>query len=358
MSKTSFTATVVVSLLVGGAAGYGIQTYLAQPGMTAVGATASLVPSAAAQSEASPVVAQLEESEPAESPAAAQPEERQASPEEGALIAIVNGQNLYESDLVSFLQRLPPQVQAQAQMLMPQILEQVVNNELATQAGRKAGLASDSEVLRQMSRVEDLIVGQTFLQREIEAMVTAEKIDAAYQKYLAENPPQRELTARHILLETEEAAKEVIAELDAGADFAELAKERSTGPSGATGGELPPFRKGQMVAEFSDAAFAMEVGSHSKAPVQTQFGYHVILLEGSAMTEPPAKSEVEGELREQLSQEAAEAVVADLREGAQIEVLYGQSDQAPEGEPAPPAEAMPQGGETESAPANNQSGNN
>ena len=252
MSKSSFTAAVVVSLLVGGAAGYGIQTYLAQPGMTAVGATASLVPSAAAQSEESPVVAQLEESQPAESPAAAQPAESQASADEGALIAIVNGQNLYESDLVSFLQRLPPQIQAQAQMLMPQILEQVVNNELATQAGRKAGLASDSEVLRQMSRVEDLIVGQTFLQREIEAMVTAEKIDAAYQKYLAENPPQRELTARHILLETEEAAKEVIAELDAGADFAELAKERSTGPSGATGGELPPFRKGQMVAEFSD----------------------------------------------------------------------------------------------------------
>src|SRR3546814_2354233 len=101
----------------------------------------------------------------------------------------------------------------------------------------------------------------------------------AYQDFLKENPPERQLKARHILVETEEAAKEVIVALDGGADFAELAKERSTGPSGTSGGELPPFKAGDMVPEFSDAAFAMEVGSHSKAPVKTQFGWHVIRSE-------------------------------------------------------------------------------
>jgi peptidyl-prolyl cis-trans isomerase C len=81
--------------------------------------------------------------------------------------------------------------------------------------------------------------------------VTDEKLEAAYQTFVEENPPQRELQARHILVETEDQAKAVIAELDGGADFATLAKERSTGPSGANGGELPPFQAGQMVPEFS-----------------------------------------------------------------------------------------------------------
>src|SRR3546814_10023766 len=101
-----------------------------------------------------------------------------------------------------------------------------------------------------------------YLQRASDERVTDAQVKTAYQDFLKENPPERQLKARHILVETEEAAKEVIVALDGGADFAELAKERSTGPSGTSGGELPPFKAGDMVPEFSDAAFAMEVGSH------------------------------------------------------------------------------------------------
>jgi peptidyl-prolyl cis-trans isomerase C len=87
----------------------------------------------------------------------------------------------------------------------------------------------------------------------------------------------------------------------------------------------------------------MEVGTYSKEPVKTQFGYHIILLEESSMTEPPAKEAVEGELRDQLSQEAAEAVITELREGAEIEILFGQQQE----------EATPEGGgEADSAPEN------
>lgn len=327
MSKSSSVVAVVVALLVGAAGGYGIQTYLAEPGMVEISGVKISEPEPAAESEESQMAA-----------------EGESTGEEGDPIAIVNGQNLYESDLVAFLQRLPPQLQSQAQLLMPQILEQVVNNELATQAGHNAGLAQDAEVMSQLGKVEDLIVGQTYLQRAIEEQVTDDKLEAAYQKFLEENPPQRELTARHILVETEDEAKAVIADLDGGADFAELAKEKSTGPSGANGGELPPFQEGQMVPEFSDAAFAMEVGTYSKEPVKTQFGYHIILLEESSMTEPPTKEAVEGELRDQLSQEAAEAVITELREGAEIEILFGQQQD----------EATPEGGgEADSAPENN-----
>lgn len=250
------------------------------------------------------------------------------------VIAVVNGTELHESDLSAFIQQLPQQLQAQVQMLMPQILDQLVNNELTTQAGRAADLASDAEVQERLSKIEDLIIGQTYLERAVAEQVTEAELDTAYQAYIEENPPQRQLKARHILVETEEAAQEVIAALDGGADFAELAKEKSTGPSSAQGGELPPFQAGQMVPEFSDAAFAMEVGTYSQEPVKTQFGYHVIKVEESTLGEPPAKAEVEDQLRSQLQQQAAAAVYEQLREGAEIEILFGNP--AAE-EPAAPA---------------------
>ncbi|MEQ8402455.1 MAG: peptidylprolyl isomerase [Roseitalea porphyridii] len=285
-----------------------------------------------------------------------------SEPEASEVIARVNGDELYEIDLIAFIQRLPPQLQSQVQMLMPQILDQLVNNKLTTQAGRAAGLAEDEEVKDQVAKIEDLIVGQVFLQRSIDDRVTDEKIEVAYQDFLKENPPQRELQARHILLATEEEAKAVIAELDGGADFAALAKERSTGPSGAKGGELPPFQAGQMVPEFSDAAFAMEIGSYSAVPVKTQFGFHVILLEDSRLTEPPVKADMEEQLRDQLSQTAAQEVYAALRDGAEIEVLLGQSEAGSAGGEADPAsnemapamqDQTPDGGEVDSAPASN-----
>ncbi|MGF1631673.1 MAG: peptidylprolyl isomerase [Kiloniellaceae bacterium] len=265
---------------------------------------------------------------------------------EGKAIAVVNGQNIYESDLIAFIQQLPPQLQGQVQMLMPQILDQLVNNALTTGAGRAAGLAGDGEVQERVAKIEDLIIGQTYLQRAIDARVSDEALETAYQEFLTENPPQRQLTARHILVETEEQAKEVIAELDGGADFAELAKERSTGPSGPNGGELPPFQAGEMVPAFSEAAFALEVGTYSKEPVHTQFGYHVIKVEDSTLTEPPAKPEIEQELRGALEQEAAAAVYEDLRADAEIEVLLGKpaDDEAPADEV--PADEVP-------APADN-----
>jgi peptidyl-prolyl cis-trans isomerase C len=281
---------------------------------------------------------------------------------EGDVVAVVNGKNINESDLVAFIQQLPPQVQSQVQLLMPQILDQLVNNALTTEAGRDAGLAGDEVVQQRVAKIEDLIIGQTYLQRQLDERVTDDKLDAAYQEYLTENPPQRQLKARHILVETEEEAKEVIAALDGGADFAELAKERSTGPSGASGGELPPFKEGEMVPAFSDAAFAMEVGTHSEEPVETQFGFHVIKLEDSTLSEPPAKSELESQLRDQLAQKAVEEIYAELREGAEIDILLGKpkaeevapmdgGGEAPAAQEPAPEPAPESGGD--GAPANN-----
>jgi len=350
MKKKSFPVALIGGALVGAAVVVVVQLLWAPIKTAQMPADSQMMPAAEAPAmPAAEPAATTAESSPA--PAAAGEEKAAEDDDRGDVVAVVNDQNIYEADLVAFVQSLPPQLQAQVQMLMPQILDQLVNNALSTEAGRAAGLAGDAEVKRRVAKIEDLIVGQTYLQRAIEARVTDEKIDAAYQAYLEENPPQRELKARHILVATKEEAEAVIAELDGGADFAEVAKARSTGPSGVNGGELPPFQAGQMVPAFSDAAFALEVGSYSKVPVETQFGFHVILVEASDMVEPPAKAEVEAQLRDQLSQEAVGEVHTQLREGAKIEILLGQTPA--EAAPGMTPDATPQGGEADPAPANN-----
>src|SRR5690606_21794865 len=114
---------------------------------------------------------------------------------------------------------------------------------------------------------------------------------------IAALPTQEEVNARHILVKTEDEAKAIISELDAGKDFAELAKAKSEDSNKSDGGDLGWFTKGRMVPEFEEAAFALEKGAYTKAPVKSQFGYHVIKLEDRRDVQPPAFEQVEPQIR-------------------------------------------------------------
>ncbi len=160
--------------------------------------------------------------------------------------------------------------------------------------------------------------------------VTDEALKDQYEAFLEANPPQPEVSARHILLKEEAEAKAAIVALDGGADFAELARERSTGPSGPNGGDLGFFTKEQMVPEFAEVAFAMEPGSHSEEPVQTQFGWHVIKVEARRDSQPPAFEEMADQLRDEASRAAVTEVLSGLREAAAVEIV----------DPLPPSGAL------------------
>ena len=153
---------------------------------------------------------------------------------------------------------------------------------------------------------------------------------------MEDNPPRDEVKARHILVEEEEQAREIIAELDGGADFAELAEEHSTDPSAeGRGGDLGFFTRDRMVAPFAEAAFAMEPGTHSAEPVETQFGWHVILVEERREGTAPEREAVEGQLQEIIAAEVIEDTRTELRETAEIEMnTFGGGAQAPEAPPA------------------------
>lgn len=262
--------------------------------------------------------------------------------EDDPVVARVGGEDILQSEVLALAQNLPPQQQAQIALIFPALVEQMIDLKLVGQAGRKAGLADDAEVRERVMRAESQIISQVYVLREIEAQVTDDKVRAEYDKFVQDNPPQTEVRARHILVAEEEQAKNLIVELDGGADFAALAAEHSTGPSGAQGGDLGFFGEGQMVPEFSDAAFSMEAGQHSKEPVKTQFGWHVIKVEETRLAEQPAFEDMQEELRSELSRGAYQDILSKLREGAEIEIV------SPAGSEATPEESAPAEGETQS----------
>lgn len=240
---------------------------------------------------------------------------------EDPVVARVDGTEIRRSEVLESARELPAQYQAQLQQIFPALVQRLVDFRLLSKAAEADGLAGDAEVERRVALARKNAMRDVYIERQIEKAVTDEALAAQYKIYLEANPPADEVRARHILLEDEVAARAVITELDGGADFAALARERSTGPSSAQGGDLGFFTKDQMVPEFAQAAFAMESGKHSVDPVQTQFGWHVIKVEERRSGQAAAFEEIEDQLRDELSRSAVDDILAGLREGSEVEIL-------------------------------------
>jgi peptidyl-prolyl cis-trans isomerase C len=203
------------------------------------------------------------------------------------------------------------------------------------------GLDQDEEFQDRMAFIRESLLQEAYVANRIESEMTDERLRADYEKMIAESPPAEEVRARHILLESEADAKAVIAEIAGGADFAETAKAKSTGPSGPNGGDLSFFKREQMVKPFADAAFAMQPGEVSKEPVQTQFGWHVIKVEERRTSEPPSFEESVEELRNQGAQQIVAALIEQLRGETAVQT-FGMEDEED-------TEAMPEGDEEKKA---------
>ena len=174
-----------------------------------------------------------------------------------------------------------------------------------------------------------------YFQSKIQPVVTEEKMKARFDAEMAGAKPEQKVSARHILVKTEEEAKAIIKELESGADFAELAKSNSTGPSGPKGGDLGEFGKGQMVPAFEAAAFALEPGAFTKSPVQTQFGFHVIKVEKRIDQPLPTFEQSKNQLQQLLLTEAYTESVKSGREKLGVK-LAGRKPEAARSEVGPP----------------------
>ncbi len=257
--------------------------------------------------------------------------------EDDPVVAIVGDTEFRLSELEESYLELPEQFrQMPMEAIYDPLLDRLIDGHLLLRAAEAANLADDPEVEAAIERARADVMRQTMIERAVEDATDDEAMAAAYAELQADPDfAVEQVTARHILVATEEEALEVIAELDGGAVFAELARERSTDPAAANGGELGTFRRGAMVPPFESAAFALEPGSYSTEPVATQFGFHVILVEAKEAIEPTF-AEMENQLRGELTRSAIETLLEDVREGAEVRRFQMDGTEATDGSESAP----------------------
>lgn len=243
--------------------------------------------------------------------AAAQAQE-QATAE--TVLATVNGEAITAGHLLLMRGQLPEQYQSLPDEslfdgLLDQAIQQALLSQQVEEMGRAAELSLENDARAIRANIE--------IQRLIAEAVTPEVLQAAYEERFANAEPSREYNAAHILVDSEEEAAALKVQADAGTDFAQLARQNSTGPSGPNGGDLGWFGAGMMVPAFETAVVGMEPGQVSN-PVQTQFGWHVIKLGETRLQDAPPLSEVEGELISDIQQQAISARLNEIEATADV----------------------------------------
>lgn len=237
------------------------------------------------------------------------------------IVAKVNGQEIHKSELDAAYQQLPEQYrQMPMEMLYDPLLQRVIDAKLLTAKAEQEKIEDEPATKAALEHAREAVLRDQLLQQAIDKGTTDEALHKAYDE--AKKAPDfavEEVHAKHILLANEEDALAVIAQLDQGANFDELAKSKSKDPSAQqNSGDLGFFKKEAMVPEFSAAAFAMEPGTYSKKPVKSQFGWHVIEVVEKRTTTPTFE-EMEPQLREDVARQIVTAVLEDARKGADIE---------------------------------------
>ena len=225
-----------------------------------------------------------------------------------------NDVSLVEDELMAVYGQLPEEQRFQT------LVGYMVNRILASEAAKKAGLENDADVAKIKAFMERKALQDVYIAKMLMERVREEDVTAYYDKEIKNGPVEEEVRARHILLDNREAADAVVADLENGADFAALAKERSKGPSGPSGGDLGYFSKQSMVPAFSDAAFKLAAGETSP-PVQTQFGWHVIRVEDRRNLPVPPLDQVRDQIYQLLISEAQRDIYDEMRAKASVDLV-------------------------------------
>jgi peptidyl-prolyl cis-trans isomerase C len=280
-----------------------------------LGAAATL--SALVLSVTAPAGAALAQAAPPETPATAPAATDKAA---DPVVARVGDQTIHLSDLRSAAATLPANLRSMPeQVLYPMLLDRLIDQEALAAEAQRTGLDKDPEVQRQVRVAERAALQRALLLKDVQPLITDEAVHARYEKDIAGKPGPEEVHAKHILVDSEAQAKDIIAQLKAGADFDTLAKKYSKDTGAGQGGDLGFFKKDDMVPEFAAVAFDLQPGQFTQTPVHTQFGWHVIKVLERRQDKPPTFDAAKDELRQRMAQEAAEKVVAEARTGVTIQ---------------------------------------
>jgi peptidyl-prolyl cis-trans isomerase C len=255
-----------------------------------------------------------------ETPPAAEAPAKPVDP--AAVVATVNDKPITEADLTIAESDLDQQFsRLPADQRRAAALSAIIEIRLLAAEAEAKGLDKDPDFQRRMQFLKDRALHSQVVEQEVSKAITDDQIRARYDKEMAETPPVNEVHARHILVKTKEEAEAIIKQLDGGAKFEDIAKEKSSDAgSGANGGDLGYFGPGQMVPEFEKAAFALDVGKYTEQPVQSQFGWHIIKVEDKRTQQPPAFDQVKSQVRSLLLRDKYFDLVKSLRSAAKVDV--------------------------------------
>ena len=238
------------------------------------------------------------------------------------IVANVNNEDISLETMIHAMNELPPEIQSQPFMTYYEdLLERVIDIKLFAQEGKKMKLDEEPSVRAAIDFVIEKVLMQAFLSKYVQENIKEENLRASYNNFIADETSREEIKASHILMDTESEAIDVINMLNDGDDFAELAKNKSTGPSGPSGGDLGWFKRGQMVPPFEKAAFSLNKNEITQLPVQTQFGWHVIKIFDKRIPEAPSYENMKSKLIQDLERKIVSKKIQDLRNDALIEKL-------------------------------------
>lgn len=239
--------------------------------------------------------------------------------QEKIAVGTVNGETIFLDEVMQLTEQLPDEYRRQPiENIYPNLVDEITNTKLAATAAKEADLQNNELVIDAIRIASERILAEAYFATEVRKIVTDEEIQSAYNRFVSDSDSREQISARHILVNEEAEAIDLIAKLEGGADFAALAQEFSTGPSGPKGGDLGYFGRGQMVPDFEAAAFELEIGTFTSRPVQTQFGWHVIKLEDKRTQPAPSLDEMRSQIAQGLSQQALARLIEELRKDAEI----------------------------------------
>ncbi|HLZ04789.1 MAG TPA: peptidylprolyl isomerase [Bradyrhizobium sp.] len=257
---------------------------------------------------------------------------------EDKVLAKVNGSEIHQSDVALAEEELGPSLAQMDPATKDQnVLAFLIDMKVVAKAAEDEKIEDSDDFKKRMAFTKNRLLMDSLLAAKGKAATTDEAMKKVYDEASKQIAGEEEVHARHILVETEEEAKEIKAELDKGADFAELAKKKSKDPGASDGGDLGFFTKEQMVPEFSKVAFELKPGQISD-PVKSQFGWHIIKVEEKRNRKPPAFDQVKSQIETYVTRKAQADYVAKLREGAKIE-RFDQAANTPPAAAGAPADA-------------------
>lgn len=250
------------------------------------------------------------------------------------ILATVNGAHINQEAFDVYSQQRKPKPGGAKGNNREAILNEIINLELMRQEAITRGFDKNPDAIAMMDYQRRAIMAGAVIKAFLkDNEISEETLQQFYNEQIGEG--NTEFNAKHILLENEDDATQVILMLDNGSDFGELAKEKSTGPSASSGGELGWFAAGQMVKPFSDAAAALEKDSYTKEPVKTRFGWHVIYLVDTRKSTPPPFNDVKDRLRIVMKNQALQEHLQTVKDASSIQIMKME-------EPAEePADASP-----------------